>query len=414
MREMLTIPSMDVGIFIHFSELLGYHVSTLNTDEHKSEIEHYINTFTQTVNMIRKENHMLACFVSMAMINSFKESIEDSIEINVLDDSIRAKLKQLFTFSDQYENREKYAPSKSIAHEAKYYSGSKYLGEAAIISAIPDEKYIHEELGYKRYIDQWRGLYYSIIDRHVIQLTALCISLGALFFYIRIFFKKKKSTYPNLKLSLGVMTLVYVLLSIIIPLVLYSLLFIINEYGSRGWSVEFNTPHMVLEVISLIFTIVMLPLYIISVKVSKRCEDIGIDPERLSKLAKLTLIVLATCWLYIFVSKLNYLPYENMWDSWQNIVATILSSSLICLLLYRVCSTFVRMFKKKQDCTHMVTLARAKICLFVSNQLMKIHESSRLSQLLHNESGERVVWFRAEHEVCEYFKGRFDEIFLEE
>jgi len=45
---------------------------------------------------------------------------------------------------------------------------------------------------------------------------------------------------------------------------------------------------------------------------------------------------------------------------------------------------------------------------------MKIHERKLITQVIHSESGEQIIWLKTEHAVCEYFKGRFDEIFAEE
>ena len=425
-REFSSFSFSESLMSLDLSNLLIYHLSTLNFNEHKAEIEGHINTLTQMVNLIRQNNALVSHLVSIAIIKRLKKQLENSIEIQLLNEGTRGKLNKLFAFSKELEDwdRKKDDIQNSVELESKYYGSSMFSEETSVLM-VPDAHYVNEFIDYNEYRNEWRRLSFSIIDRHVIQLATLFISIGAIFLYLKIFLNKKKSTYPHLKLRLkNSKTMGCILLSIIVPLVVYSLLFIFNEYGSRGWSFQFNTPHMALEIITLVSTIVLLPLYFISVQVSKRCEEIGIDAESPSKLSKITLFLLAGCWVYLFVSKPNYLAYESMWDSWQNKVALILCIALTSLFVYKICNAiFTSIFKKKKDHTYAVTSARAKIvyailplmvCLFVSNQLMKIHERKQINQAIHSESGEPILWLKTEHEVCEYFKGRFDEIFGEE
>ena len=81
------------------------------------------------------------------------------------------------------------------------------------------------------------------------------------------------------------------------------------------------------------------------------------------------------------------------------------------------------LLKKEKDCTYKVTLSRAKIvyailplmiCLFVSNQLMKVRERKLIHNMQHDETGEKIILGKAEYTVVKYYKERFDEIFAEE
>jgi len=322
-REFSSFSFSESFMSMGLSNLLIYHLSTLNFNEHRAEIEGHINTLTQMVNLIRQDNTLVSHLVSITIIKRLKKQLENSIEIQLLNEGTRGKLNKLFAFSKELEDwdRKKDDIQNSVELESKYYGSSMFSEETSVLM-VPDAHYVNEFIDYNEYRNEWRRFSFSIIDRHVIQLATLFISIGAIFLYLKIFLNKKKSTYPHLKLSLkNSKTMGCILLSIIVPLVVYSLLFIFNEYGSRGWSFQFNTPHMALEIITLVSTIVLLPLYFIFVQVSKRCEEIGIDAESPSKLSKITLFLLAGCWVYLFVSKPNYLAYESMWDSWQNIVA---------------------------------------------------------------------------------------------
>jgi len=201
---------------------------------------------------------------------------------------------------------------------------------------------------------------------------------------MKILLSKKKSIYPHLKLNLGVKTLVLILGAIIGPIALFSMMYIVNEHGSRAWSQQLNAPYFILEIMTLIFTIVLLPIYIVSV---------------------------------------NYLSYETMWESWQNKIAMVFCFILTCLFAYKVCTAlYSSVFKKKDDRTYSVTLARAKIvyailpimvCLFITNQGMKVNERRLIRQVAHVDS-EEIILYIAEYEVCDYFKGKFDEIFSED
>ena len=420
----------DSMMLLRFAELLPYHISTLNFDENRAEIEFHIDTYLKLVDMVRKDNSLIGVLVSLAMMGALEDQIGESITSNLTEDA-REKVAKIVALRKQRQERgdiNQGLNKKMLDHLtgiSNYYSATDLILESSYVVNIPDDRYIREELDYKKLLDETRRLTYISLDRHVIQLTALLISLGAIFFYFKIWFNKKKSVYPHLKLSFrDTKTLVLILLSIVVPLAVYSMLFIINEHGSRGWSLKFNTPYMVLEILILVFTIVALPLYIISEKVNKRCEQIGIDFQKSSKLSKITLILLTFCWAYLFLSKLNYLPYKSMWESWQNIVAATLGSALVSLFLYKICIGILSsLLKKEKDYTYKVTLSRAKIvyailplmvCLFVSNQLMKVRERKLINDLQHNESGEWLVLSKVESTVVKYYNERFDEIFSEE
>ena len=211
--------------------------------------------------------------------------------------------------------------------------------------------------------------------------------------------------------------------AIIGPIALFSMMYIVNEHGSRAWSQQLNAPYFILEIMTLIFTIVLLPIYIVSVKTSKRCEQIGVGSEKPSEVTKWMLMLLAMCWIYLVVSKPNYLSYETMWESWQNKIAMVFCFILTCLFACKACAKlYSSVFKKKDDRTYSVTLARAKIvyailpmmvCLFVTNQWMKVHEKKLIHQVA-GVSSEEIMLLKTEHEVCDYFKGKFDEIFSED
>ena len=197
--------SVEALAVMEFSDLLIYHLSTLDPNEDKGELIKYIRTMGQMINMTGEENYLITYIISMTVAEYFREEIEGSEKMNVLDENTKNQLNKLFTFSKQFKNRDSASAARAVSEEFKYYAVlADVVAQESIISFIPDTQYIHEKLNVKQNLDEWRRFTYSTIDRHIIQFTAFLISLATFYFYMKILLSKKKSIYPHLKLNLGV------------------------------------------------------------------------------------------------------------------------------------------------------------------------------------------------------------------
>jgi len=415
---------------LNITPILIHRISNLRPEKDAEEIQRHLDTLLFIINSSRKDSTLVHYLTSIAISNQITEHLGDSIHKYNLTPKTKRRLAKLSILMDQQESwkSENNTTRKNIKADfeknAQYQSPMILVNGSLTTNFISDEKHLRENMNLSDEIKEFRQFFYSVIDRHFVQITAFILSALSLALYIRIFLFQQKSAHKNLKLSLGLKeNLKLVIGSIIIPLALYISLYILNEHGSRAWSPTFGLPYTILEILTLTSTIIIAPLYFTAKAAHTRSIEIGIESKSPSKTTKLILFVLGINWSYMILSKLNYFQYENMWQSWQNIIAVTLSAVLVCCIAYQFIIRPIITYKTKNKLyTYTHTLAKAQIvytifpimvCLFLTNLGMKEREKRLLTKWMTFENGERALWSKTEDQICNYLAQQFDKVFSE-
>jgi len=400
--------------------------------QNQEEIQRHIDTLLGIIDLTRREPTIVNHLVSIGIAKALDEHLGKSLGTFLLTYNVKNKLSQLELLTQDINqwrgdnNTIKDELKDTFDRKVKYKRPTSIFSSWLMVSQVPDPDFVKTQLRSEGEDKTIRKIFYCIVDRHVIQITAFILSIFSVYLYLRIFFTKRKSAYPNLKLSLNDRHTTLILIgSFIVPLTVYALLFVMNEHGSRAWSLYFGLPHWTLEILTLICSVIITPLYFITKAAHKRCIEIDVESKAPSRITKNILILLGVNWLYICLVRIDYYQYNSPWESWQNITAAALSTLLVCLLLYKnIIVPITQLMRKKQSqsSSHPHTLARTHIvyvvfplmvCLFFANQAMKVHEQKLLEKEIIDEDGQIIPWSKAEHRVSNYFTERFDEIFSE-